>query len=877
MTNNKDSTVFMDEDQHTHLIIRYYNAPNVYDNRIFPEKQKEITWEQFVKKCSKRIISNEKKAVEMVVPVSFLTVNETDQYAKVTHKEAEFGRGTEGAVKTDEDDIPYVWKAGVNVKEWHMLPVDIDGQMSIEEAMHKFKEYEYVLYTSHSHRTEGKPFDCFRLFFPLETPVAHVSFLGRKKAMEKWLGNIDLTSISTFRAFYFPSCAQENKDKAFFHHNKGKLVNAFDFEPTVAPVPSQSSPSQSTQTDHSDNQDYRLFIYNLLCGLSTNLEFSTWRKIMWALKNWGFSKDEVKVVWRNVRSHRAGSDNFDQNWTFNSEIGVGALVNIIKSEFTDGESAIKQFWRDHYARQDAQEKYGNAPGPEYVLKGQEWIDEKGIVWDGKYVLCYPPDKRHELLLKGYNKWKLMAAYIHMLLNAFEGFGKSGVVRILRADDKKVVFACKTNSQAEEQAARFVREGFRVQSIVGREYTLERLGCTVIKDEPKHPWDNGQVNESKTKALIEEKGLDADEVWMNTEAPKANFHDYDVIVTTHARLLAWGKFKSIVPKEAIVVWDDMGRTDFEKYSNFDNRYSDKTIDGERIEQVRIGSKHYFVRPECLRYGYGLQNRMIFTTTEILTSHFIRRDFNVFEPKLMPDVKMRAGDIVLFKTKMTGAKKDGLLLPVFERLKKDGHKFYVIADGLGTQWNHTNSKGRNDLQDRDVVVEISQHPADNLPKVLDELGWTSSDQMKLKVEIALDQLHQAIGRNSGYRWADKTENDKKTVVVLCDYLLAQTIMERTRYFIPDSSFRDLDKPVTKRVNTTSLSGAVEWYMLNYGDYLTGAGKRGRNVNAYVSDCKAAMRNAQAKARMLTALNDLARSRIDSTYLNSVTAVLNNPIWQ
>ena len=61
--------------------------------------------------------------------------------------------------------------------------------------------------------------------------------------------------------------------------------------------------------------------------------------------------------------------------------------------------------------------------------------------------------------------------------------------------------------------------------------------------------------------------------------------------------------------------------------------------------------------------------MFTTTEVITSHLIQSNYkDVYEPKLMPDQKMLAGNIHMLKTELVRKKMDGILPPIVEGLRR-----------------------------------------------------------------------------------------------------------------------------------------------------------------------------------------------------------------
>lgn len=382
----------------------------------------------------------------------------------------------------------------------------------------------------------------------------------------------------------------------------------------------------------------------------------------------------------------------------------------------------------------------------------------------------------------------------------------------------------------------------------------------------------------------------------------NLADYDVVVMTHARLALIGQIQEQkrnrqqvdgfhyewfdkLPSNADCVWDDVDRKDFAWLSPFDNQYANVEVNGRLIERksfVKTAKNrqeyevHYFVKPECFRYGYGISNRQIFSTTEQLTTFLIERHFGderLFVPELMPEIKMKAGDITVFKTNITGRNRDGLLLPLLQRVRKEGYDFYVIGDSI-SPINHTNNKGQNCYDDKDIVVEVSQMNLADIPLWLDELGWPDSETHALKVLDAMDRFHQAIGRNSGYRWADKADGDKKCVVVLMDGGVFDGVMNHSRYYIDHTENLDsLSGGLHRKRTRDSLPDCIAWYIQNLESYITAANITRGDRKSFERDCLFVKGHYETKFldRLVLALEHLKKQTQNQAAAQTIAAVL------
>jgi hypothetical protein len=235
-------------------------------------------------------------------------------------------------------------------------------------------------------------------------------------------------------------------------------------------------------------------------------------------------------------------------------------------------------------------------------------------------------------------------------------------------------------------------------------------------------------------------------------------------------------------------------------------------------------------------------------------------DVYEPKLMPDQKMRAGNITMIKTNMVGAKRDGLLPPIMQRLKKEGYEFHYFADGQGTTHNLINTKGQNVFLSSDTVIETSEPHFDVVTKYIDEFQWEEGDRNTMKVALALDNLQQAIGRNSGYRWSDEQDYSKrKSAFVLCEPKLFNSLLKFMRYSVGVVISDPTDsKRVSLKKDYTTLENGLCWFLSYTNRYLvSGVGKES---GAFWNDVMSVFNDQESKAnrkvfreRLITALEE------------------------
>ena len=103
-----------------------------------------------------------------------------------------------------------------NVRSISCLLLDIDGTMTLEQAIEQWANYEFLIYSTHGNSTD-KP--KFRLVVPLATPLTREEFDCRHTSMTTEFC-VDGASFTISQAFYLPSYSAENRSIAFIHWNE---------------------------------------------------------------------------------------------------------------------------------------------------------------------------------------------------------------------------------------------------------------------------------------------------------------------------------------------------------------------------------------------------------------------------------------------------------------------------------------------------------------------------------------------------------------------------------------------------------------------------------------------------------------------------------
>ena len=730
-------------------------------------------------------------------------------------------------------------------QEIHFITLDYDDGLSVDDAKSLFEEYQYIFYTSYNHQQkkgDKQTVDKFRIVIPLTKPCSAKQWEKIKHNLEAFAPGVDMNaSAKLTQPFALPivRTGQEGVSSV----NEGKLLDVSDWEeteltanghvPSTTPIRFSGELTLDTTIRRKDNTYFRIGDIptrtredSLYCPLHNDKKPGAYA----FTSQYGNTYLDCPTCGR-----------FKANPDFDPDDDRKAITNFIKKS-KPNKSIVKP----------------KKPPP---------IEE--IVEMGNATAVYPFDRNERAKIL---KKKCQNLKKHTLLYAFEGFGKSRIVTEWAKNPfQSVVFGCHSNEQAAGQFKSFQEDNpnMKMQLIVSQEYQLKKnYSIGVIRDDEKNPWEEGDINEKKTIELImKEKCCDeerAQEVWDECKPAFPRVFDNKIVVTTHARIGAWGRQqvdtgRMMIPKNAIIVFDDLDKSYLYRLKDFDNKFADKKIDDKPIEQESYGKRHYFVRPKSLTLGFGFeQYKIVFTTTELLVSSLVIRQFGdgVDQPTLMPEEKLIAGQIHMMKTKYVSSKRDGLLPPMVERVKRMTGKYVeYFADGQGCNFNLVNNKGQNIFVGQNSIIEISEPHLEAVINLQHELNWNDDDHNVLKFLIAFDMMNQTIGRTCGYRYSDRLKNvedvEDTVTVVLCAPRLFKALVEHSRYYLAIPV--DLDKKMgdgrrwkLNEDDEKSIVKTVSWLIQNYQRYAVdgvGSCRPGQDWMSDIHRCLDSV-NTQAK---------------------------------
>jgi hypothetical protein len=136
-TNNSTNATTSQFDLDSIVVAFFYELK---DALFFPEKTKVMTWGKF----KDEFIGKAHRVIE--------SKGDAPGFTTASYKTLE----DDGVETKEYHGTPVVRRMANNVKKYYALAIDIDGGMTINEAIERFKHLEYTGYTSHSHLTDYK-------------------------------------------------------------------------------------------------------------------------------------------------------------------------------------------------------------------------------------------------------------------------------------------------------------------------------------------------------------------------------------------------------------------------------------------------------------------------------------------------------------------------------------------------------------------------------------------------------------------------------------------------------------------------------------------------------------------------------------------------
>jgi|GEM_PF-5209480 len=269
------------------------------------------------------------------------------------------------------------------------------------------------------------------------------------------------------------------------------------------------------------------------------------------------------------------------------------------------------------------------------------------------------------------------------------------------------------------------------------------------------------------------------------------------------------------EESTEYWKDTDLAKKAELASAMARERNRKLESTPIHKVvEVGGTKYIERPVEATFGNGLLDRkvnprLIVTTTECLTAAFSHRTLLRTELRVLNRINVFQSiwsNVTSICTTITRQSHHAVLLPIVEKLKEEfpAENVTLIADGLGCEFNLSNNKGRNDLEERTTIIKLSwPHPATISALMANVAEYIPYDTL-IGIHLA-DLANQALGRNQGFRF------NGKQAILLIDSRFYPTLMQggMIRYKLNPWSDKlpKFNKKTSKRSTLNAIQMAAE----------------------------------------------------------------------
>lgn len=813
----------------------------------------------------------------------------------------------------------YVRRRQVNVLENDAFIIDYDDSISLDEAKERFKDYEYIYYTSHRHLHDGKT-EKFRFIIPFTKPIPSSKekdeygniinegdWYRIADALKTLTGPCDPKSFETNTIYHKPSCPKSRIELSQSGHHQGIRLDWTQLQRT------EFIKKESTFTGHDHKSKINIDYLEPDTIIQTKSGTIKLSDVTGKIEG---------VLCPNPAHHDTNGSEFARKVESNGNIFV--YCKKCEKKFymlrNDSPSNNETTYITEYVSKRA-EKYAQEH------RQRSFIDE---VLEFPNNKIYEDPKDRDLVIQQLNDIKTTIdkdvgytrgtkhpvttdlhtrKYKSHIIYMTEGAGKSRLVLDMANDNQKIIFACKSWEQVESKYSEYlqygIKCGFNVKIVRSKDAKARlRFNTKVIRGEQKHPYAPAKILD---KESIEEfiknntdlspefirlswnffttDKLSFDKIpYQQEEGPNSLFEDgltqplsdnnTRIILTTFEQLRIH-KLKNVrIPKDWIIWFDDPDIMDVVDIEPYDTDKWEELPDDEIDKKTKeINKKRYFKRNMYQSLGYSLKDyKCIYTTTEIITRKGIELMMKNRQEEFITHDKMyniSGGHITILGTEMVRKRYDGVIPLLSRRLTKKKYPTLLIADGLSTEINHSNNKGRNDLSKINLLVELSiPHPI-QVRTICDALSLQhSSNKTEITRSIILDRLHQAIGRNSGYR--DKGFQ----CVALVDKSVHANVIEQTRYKIDEDNSVIIDrvKPMSSKDTRTSDSVSpivqdIEYFLNNPHEYISDNRLIKPDIKYVFKHIKEQDKKLSYSIRLIVALSELSGVEITKGFVKPI----------
>ena len=230
-------------------------------HQAYVDLRLDMDWQEIAELLLTHNDVNSKHDVELYNMVEFKTVDDvTTELGRKYHY-------INGVKQETFDSIPNtVRRCKNNVVAIHGIVLDVDNDMTIEQAIDLLDGVEYVLYSTFRHTVQKHK---FRIVIPFSTPLLAQDVIGRQQSIIDTFPGVDNASFTVSQSFYFHSGKEDN----IAYHNKGIIIDPYDFQYQQPPTYLPLLQPKSVDLDDEQLETYRQAVVSSLMSCS-NLHYA---------------------------------------------------------------------------------------------------------------------------------------------------------------------------------------------------------------------------------------------------------------------------------------------------------------------------------------------------------------------------------------------------------------------------------------------------------------------------------------------------------------------------------------------------------------------------------------------------------------------------
>lgn len=676
----------------------------------------------------------------------------------------------EPAIKRIKDiEVPLpgtVRRSKENVTLVNSICVDFDDGVTIEEARTNFKHLFHIGYTSFNHRLKGH--DRFRMVFPLENGINPTEVAIRTKSLREYFKGCDKSTFDIGRLFYLPSYDPANGVEPFSWVN----YDGDFFDPFIEEISPEEPISVTITRPVGVKSGNGRVLYGTL-----NLYDLFQSK---GLINKHLGNGKYSVICPNYLSHSGRDKSGTVIWS-----GIPGKRDgfMCQHSHCRGMHVTDMFTQaeidEHCEREDTS----------LFLKAKEKVPDYSETDEHKKdVLIMPresakPEQREfaKISNAGDREWAIKqfvrnvnkkdSASCHFVIRTPEGFGKSTLlVSEQRKMLNKVMFLSSSNKQANEKFETFAKKysAQRVWSFGAKLENDYQVSAIYDKVNDDLAWGETVLNEEETVKAIQNKLQCSEEraaeifVEVYNQAKNSKELTADVVVSTFST--GYSLFKKLNGKTGYtIILDDPSTSDLITHKAVFNSENQLVVGEERdVEDVSFGME------------FARQDRIIWTTTEKMVVELIKHQHDRVQVTDIAENLDTDNHVFIMESDLVRKRFKGLLNPIHDVVEERAFQdLSFIANGIGSDDNLVNTKGRNDLSCSGIVVSSCPHPLEGA-SLSRSLGFEITDGRFIEPIMVTDVIDQAIGRAQGYR-----AKHNNFTLLLCDAKFKVCLQYNSRY--------------------------------------------------------------------------------------------------